>query len=156
MTGTYAGQFVMEGFLDFTLPIWQRVLITRTIAIVPAFCLTFLQTATIKNMDNALNILQSIQLPFALVPLIKFCCNEKIMGRWTLPKWQFWVATVFATALFFSNFVILFNNSMPTGEIVAIIIVAIIYFGMIFLAIYENVLPLKVMTKEELDDHEYD
>ena len=42
MTGTYAGQFVMEGFLNFTLPVWQRVMITRSIAIVPAICVLFL------------------------------------------------------------------------------------------------------------------
>ena len=45
MTGTYAGQFVMEGFLNFTLPVWQRVLITRSIAIVPALCVTFLNSS---------------------------------------------------------------------------------------------------------------
>ena len=87
MTGTYAGQFVMEGFLDFTLPIWQRVLLTRSIAIVPAICVTFFNPDTLTNMDSALNILQSVQLPFALVPLIKFVADTKIMGPFALPRW---------------------------------------------------------------------
>jgi NRAMP (natural resistance-associated macrophage protein)-like metal ion transporter len=43
MTGTYAGQFVMEGFLNIKLPVYQRVLLTRAIAIVPAIMVTFFQ-----------------------------------------------------------------------------------------------------------------
>jgi len=77
----------MEGFVDIKLPIWQRVLITRSIAIVPAICVTFFQEAALDSMDNALNILQSVQLPFALVPLIKFACDRQILGLFTLPKW---------------------------------------------------------------------
>ena len=42
MTGTYAGQFVMEGFLDIKLPVWLRIIITRSVAIVPAITVTFL------------------------------------------------------------------------------------------------------------------
>lgn len=57
MTGTYAGQFVMEGFLDFTLPIWQRVLITRSIAIIPSIIVTLLEKDSLTKMDSALNIL---------------------------------------------------------------------------------------------------
>jgi natural resistance-associated macrophage protein len=41
MTGTYAGQFVMEGFFDIKLPVWKRVLVTRLIAITPAMAVAF-------------------------------------------------------------------------------------------------------------------
>ena len=57
MTGTYAGQFVMEGFLDFQLPIWARVLLTRSVAIVPAIMVTFFEPAQLTNLDNILNVL---------------------------------------------------------------------------------------------------
>ena len=77
----------MEGFVDIKLPIWQRVLITRSIAIVPAICVTFFNNTALDSMDNALNILQSVQLPFALVPLIKFACDHQILGLFTLPTW---------------------------------------------------------------------
>jgi len=60
MTGTYAGQFVMEGFLNFTLPIWQRVLITRSIAIVPTITVIFLNSEILTEMDTYLNILQAV------------------------------------------------------------------------------------------------
>ena len=57
MTGTYAGQFVMEGFLDLKLPVYQRVMITRSVAIIPAISITLLNEKTITNMDGWLNIL---------------------------------------------------------------------------------------------------
>ena len=57
MTGTYAGQFVMEGFLDFTLPVYQRVLLTRSIAIFPALAISFLGSEELNKLDNWLNIL---------------------------------------------------------------------------------------------------
>ena len=57
MTGTYAGQFVMEGFLDIKLPIYQRVLLTRAIAIIPALSVTILNEESVTNMDGWLNIL---------------------------------------------------------------------------------------------------
>lgn len=74
MTGTYAGQFVMEGFLDIKLPVWKRVFFTRCIAVMPALVVAFI--ADYDEVDTYLNILQSIQLPFALIPLIKFTSSE--------------------------------------------------------------------------------
>lgn len=62
------------------------MILTRSIAIVPAIIVTFLNDDSLLNMDTALNILQSIQLPFALVPLIKFVSNEKIMGIFAISK----------------------------------------------------------------------
>jgi natural resistance-associated macrophage protein len=62
------------------------VILTRSIAIVPAIIVTFLNDDSLLNLDTALNILQSIQLPFALVPLIKFVSNEKIMGIFAISK----------------------------------------------------------------------
>lgn len=86
MTGTYAGQFVMEGFLNFQIPVYQRVMLTRSIAIVPAIIVTFLNQDSLLGMDTILNILQSVQLPFALVPLIKFVSNKKIMGIFAISR----------------------------------------------------------------------
>ena len=60
MTGTYAGQFVMEGFLDIQIPVWQRVLLTRSIALIPALSISFMPAGALTQMDTYLNILQSI------------------------------------------------------------------------------------------------
>jgi natural resistance-associated macrophage protein len=55
MTGTYAGQFVMEGFFDIKLPVWKRVAVTRSIAILPALSVAFIQN--FDDVDTYLNIL---------------------------------------------------------------------------------------------------
>ena len=62
----------------------------------------------LTSLDTYLNILQSVQLPFALVPLIKFVASPKIMGEFVLPKWQIYFASTFGVFLFTMNFVIIF------------------------------------------------
>lgn len=95
----------MEGFLDFTLPVWKRVLVTRSLAIVPTLGVCFLDANLLTNMDFYLNILQSIQLPFALVPLIKFVGSKQIMGDFAVPKQYVIFASCFGILLFTGNFV---------------------------------------------------
>jgi natural resistance-associated macrophage protein len=80
MTGTYAGQFVMQGFLNLTIAPWKRVLITRLVAIVPAIVVALVATNNLDFLDELLNVVQSIQLPFALLPALKFTTTENIMG----------------------------------------------------------------------------
>ena len=70
MTGTYSGQFVMEGFLNLKWSRFQRVLLTRSLAIIPTFIIAFYSDINnLTNMNDTLNILQSILLPFALIPV---------------------------------------------------------------------------------------
>ncbi len=82
ITGTLAGQIVMEGFLDIRLPAWIRRLITRLIAIVPAVIVTALYG---ERGAGALLILSqvvlSLQLSFAVVPLVYFTGQRKKMGH---------------------------------------------------------------------------
>lgn len=82
MTGTYAGQFTMEGFLNLHWVRWKRVLLTRSIAIVPTFCLAFFSTIqNLTSFNDILNAVMSVQLPFALIPTIAFTSNVEIMGE---------------------------------------------------------------------------
>ncbi|XP_030373785.1 protein Malvolio isoform X1 [Scaptodrosophila lebanonensis] len=82
MTGTYAGQFSMEGFLNLQWPRWRRVLVTRLIAIVPTFCLAlFTKMEDLTNMNDILNAVMSLQLPFAAIPTIAFTSCTAIMGE---------------------------------------------------------------------------
>ncbi|XP_017847825.1 protein Malvolio isoform X2 [Drosophila busckii] len=81
MTGTYAGQFSMEGFLNLQWPRWMRVLVTRCIAIIPTFCLAmFSKMEDLTNMNDILNAVMSLQLPFAAIPTIAFTSCAAIMG----------------------------------------------------------------------------
>jgi len=57
MAGTYAGQFVMEGFLNINLPVYKRLFLTRSVAIVPAFIVTLLNRDLLTQMDAFLNVL---------------------------------------------------------------------------------------------------
>jgi len=82
MTGTYAGQFAMEGFLNLQWPKWKRVLLTRSIAILPTFFIAFYDKITeLSGMNDLLNCLMSLMLPFAVIPCIAFTSNHKIMGE---------------------------------------------------------------------------
>jgi hypothetical protein len=81
MTGTLAGQYVMQGFVDIDLVPWKRVLFTRSIAIVPAVLVAALYTSGLDQLNELLNVAQSIQLPFALLPLILFSGDATIMGE---------------------------------------------------------------------------
>jgi len=82
MTGTYAGQFAMEGFLNLQWARWKRVLFTRTIAIVPTFLVAFLADMNnLSGMNDILNAIMSLQLPFATLPTIAFTSSAQIMGE---------------------------------------------------------------------------
>lgn len=81
LTGTLAGQVVMEGFLNLKLKPWLRRLITRVIAIVPAFIVTFLYGEKgIANLLVLSQVILSMQLSFAVIPLILFTNDRKKMG----------------------------------------------------------------------------
>jgi hypothetical protein len=89
-------------------------------------------------MDGALNILQSVLLPFAVVPVIKFVGNPKIMGPFALPKWEIICASLVGFGLFFMNFFLLFDgNSMAWYIILLIVVISVIYIYIIIKAIIE-------------------
>lgn len=83
MTGTYAGQFVMSGFLNLKMGPYKRALLTRAFALVPTLLVAVMCSGTSTGLDvlnQWLNILQSIQLPFAIIPLLAITANASIVG----------------------------------------------------------------------------
>ncbi|XP_019112427.1 natural resistance-associated macrophage protein 2 isoform X3 [Larimichthys crocea] len=81
MTGTYSGQFVMEGFLNLRWSRFARVLLTRSIAITPTLLVAIFQDVHhLTGMNDFLNVLQSMQLPFALIPILTFTSLTSIMN----------------------------------------------------------------------------
>jgi manganese transport protein len=88
LTGTLAGQIVMEGFVNIRLRPWLRRLITRLVAIVPAIIVVSLYG---ERGTGALLILSqvilSLQLPFAVFPLVSFTSNRSKMGVFVAPRW---------------------------------------------------------------------
>ncbi|XP_054066162.1 natural resistance-associated macrophage protein 1 isoform X2 [Rissa tridactyla] len=84
MTGTYAGQFVMEGFLQLRWSRFTRVLFTRSFAILPTvFVAAFKDVIHLTGMNDLLNVLQSILLPFAILPVLTFTSLRPLMQDFT-------------------------------------------------------------------------
>jgi manganese transport protein len=104
VTATLAGQIVMEGFLDIRLAPWARRLITRAIAIVPAAIVTIWYGA--KGTAQLLILSQvvlSLQLPFAVVPLVMFTSDRSKMGALVAPRWLTMIAALIAASIIALN-----------------------------------------------------
>jgi manganese transport protein len=88
LTGTMAGQIVMEGFLNIRMRPWLRRLLTRTLAIIPAALVVYAagETGTYKLLILS-QIILSMQLPFAVIPLIHFTNNRQRMGTLANSLW---------------------------------------------------------------------
>jgi len=105
LTGTMAGQVVMEGFLNFRMRPWLRRLITRALAIIPAAITIYV--AGDKSTFGLLilsQVILSMQLPFAIIPLIQFTSDARIMGRFVNPAWVKFLAWLTAAVIVGLNF----------------------------------------------------
>jgi len=100
ITATLSGQIVMEGFLNLRITPWLRRMVTRGIAIVPAVIVTvwFGEKATGQLLILS-QVVLSLQLPLAVVPLIMFTANRAKMGPFTAPRWLTSVAALAAAVV---------------------------------------------------------
>jgi manganese transport protein len=88
LTGTLAGQIVMEGFLNLRIRPWLRRLITRTMAIIPAaLTIYFLGDQGSFDLLILSQVILSLQLPFAVLPLVRFTSDRARMGEFVSPMW---------------------------------------------------------------------
>lgn len=104
VTATLAGQVVMEGFINIRIQPWMRRLITRLIAIIPAIIVTMMygQEGT-AHLLIASQVVLSLQLPFAVVPLVLFTMDKKKLGNFAAPKWLSALAILIAVTLIILN-----------------------------------------------------
>ncbi len=111
ITGTLAGQVIMEGYLNLRLQPWIRRILTRLIAIVPAF-LTIYYLGESKTGDLLVlsQVILSLQLGFAIIPLIHFVSSKKIMGDFVIPLWQKIASWLAVSVIVFLNCQMLFNK----------------------------------------------
>jgi manganese transport protein len=104
LTGTLAGQIVMEGFLEIRLKPWLRRLITRSIAIIPAaFVIGFAGEGKVTALIILSQVVLSFQLPFAIIPLIQFTGDRAKMGEFTNSRVTSVIAWIVAAAVLFFN-----------------------------------------------------
>jgi len=110
ITATLAGQVVMEGFLDLRLPPWLRRLITRLLAIVPAVAVAAIygEAGTAKLLVLS-QVVLSMQLPFAVVPLVQFTSDRTKMGALASPGWLKALAWAIAALIVALNLKLLFD-----------------------------------------------
>lgn len=103
LTGTLAGQIVMEGFLDLRIAPWLRRLITRLIAIIPAFFITWIYgESKIGELLVFSQVVLSMQLSFAVIPLVLFTGDKQKMGKFVNSAFLqaiVWVITVIILGL---------------------------------------------------------
>jgi manganese transport protein len=103
ITGTLAGQVVMEGFMLWRLKPWLRRLITRTLAILPAvFIIGLRGDSSVTDLLTLSQVVLALQLPFAMFPLLHFTSSSKRMGRWKNPGFLLvagWASAILITAM---------------------------------------------------------
>jgi manganese transport protein len=114
LTGTLAGQIVMEGFLNFRITPWLRRLITRGIAIVPAVCVIgYYGESRTTDLLVASQVVLSMQLGFAVVPLLRFTGEKGKMGEFVNPVWIKILGWTTATIIITLNLKLLFDIFAP-------------------------------------------
>jgi manganese transport protein len=104
LTSTMAGQIVMEGFLHIRLKPWLRRLVTRLVALVPALLtIVFLGEGSTSNLLILSQVILSLQLSFAVVPLVMFTSDRRLMQQYVNPRWLTVLAWSIAMAIIVLN-----------------------------------------------------
>src|SRR5258707_3708168 len=114
LTGTLAGQIVMEGFLNLRLKPWLRRLITRSIAITPAvIVIGFYGEGKVTSLLILSQVVLSFQLPFAVIPLVQFTNSRAKMGAFANSRFTSILAWTVAAAILGFNFELLWLTLRP-------------------------------------------
>ena len=110
ITATLSGQIVMEGFLNLRIAPWQRRMLTRGIAIVPAVIVTIWagEKATGQLLIFS-QVVLSLQLPFAVMPLVMFTASRAKMRSFTAPRWLTALAALTAAVIIALNAKLVFD-----------------------------------------------
>ena len=156
ITGTLAGQIVMEGYLQLRLTPWIRRLITRLIAVIPAVAIILINGE--KNIDDLLifsQVILSLQLGFAIIPLIHFTSDKKSMGVFAIKPFIIILASLITAVLVYLNIRMVYEQAsrffMTSTSSLAksgIIVAGLIYISLLVVAVFH---PL--IKKKKLVDH---
>jgi manganese transport protein len=115
LTGTLSGQIVMEGFLNIHIKPWVRRLITRALAIVPAvLVIWYYGEGSATSLLVLSQVILSIQLSFAVIPLVMFTSDKRQMGEFVNPRWLKILAWFIAIIIAVLNIYLLFTTIFPS------------------------------------------
>jgi manganese transport protein len=150
LTGTYAGQIVMEGFLNLRLVPWLRRLITRSIAIIPA-AITVSSSGEAGTYQLLIlsQVILSLQLPFAIVPLIRFTSDPGRMGEFVNKMWVKVCSWAVAAVILGLNFWLVSQTAIPwvlevTWHWLIAVPVGIVVLGLLGWVMFAKHLPAPV------------
>lgn len=154
MTGTYAGQFVMSGFLKLKIKPTTRALLTRAVALVPTLFVAIRardDSTKLDQLNQGLNILQSVQLPFAVVPLLLFTSNSEIMGgkKYTTPRYINTIAWVVSTLIMAVNFGTIYGAAVEWLAKESWVIHVLFWFVLILYAVFVAYLVMQPVFFEK-------
>ncbi|PDH92224.1 manganese transporter [Oenococcus oeni] len=106
ITGTLSGQIIMEGFIHLHMPLWIQRLLTRLISVTPVLIFAIIYHGNEAKIEQLLTFSQvflSIALPFAVVPLVIFTNDEKLMGEFKNHAWVKWTSWLITAVLIVLN-----------------------------------------------------
>lgn len=154
VTGTLSGQIVMEGYLNLRLNPWIRRLLTRLVAIVPAVLVIGLMGE--GRVDELLvfsQVILSLQLGFAVIPLIHFVSDKNTMGEFAIKSWVKILSWIVASILVYLNANLVFDFAKafligPTAILIKISLVLLILFFFILL-LYIVIFPIIQSKKKQ-------
>ena len=140
ITGTMAGQIVMEGFVNIRIQPWLRRLLTRLLAITPAILTIWLsgEEATYQLLILS-QVVLSLQLPFAIVPLIHFTSDRAKMGSFANRLWVRVLAWITAVVIIALNLRLLWQSLLPLGMWPWLIVVPVL--GLLVWIVFEPWVP---------------
>lgn len=159
ITGTLAGQIVMEGYLNLRIQPWVRRIITRLIAIIPAVAIILIYGEAITGKLLILSqVILSLQLGFAIIPLIHFVSDQSKMNGFHISKLTQVVAWVIASIIVVLNFKLVFDEIqgwLTTAEhpLVLWFTVVPIAFGFLVLLLYIVFSPFISKVKATIHNH---
>jgi manganese transport protein len=156
ITGTLAGQIVMEGYLQLRIAPWIRRLMTRLIAIIPAVIVILVNGE--ENIDSLLvlsQVILSLQLGFAIIPLIHFTSDKGSMGKYAIRPFVIFLASAIAAVLVYLNIRMVVEQATglfaTPGNIlwkIVIIIAGLLFLSLLIIAI---IYPLMKRRKQKLE-----
>ena len=159
ITGTLAGQIIMEGYLNLRIQPWVRRIITRLIAIVPAviIILIFGESVTGKMLILS-QVILSLQLGFAIIPLIHFVSDKKKMKGFEISKTTQIFSWIVALIIVSLNAKLVFNEIQgwladSENPIILWFTVVPIAFGFLILLLYIVLNPFIAKAKQNIDNH---
>lgn len=153
VTGTLAGQIVMEGYLRLRLNPWVRRLITRLLAIVPAvIVILWMGDKEVDSMLVFSQVLLSMQLAFAVIPLIHFVSDRKRMGQFAIGPWTKSVAWLVAAVIVYLNLQLVYDAVMKwetmTSHLVLKMLIWAGFAALCVLLLVTFIYPLVLRKKE--------